>query len=75
MKHQSGHTTGGHTTLAAEQGAKDPVCGMNVDPKLSISPIRHEHEGKTYYFCSAQCLSRFQAEPGKYAAQPRGCCS
>ena len=33
--------------------AKDPVCGMSVDPATA----RHkgEHAGKTYYFCSAGC--------------------
>ncbi len=42
---------------------KDPVCGMNVDPG---SAVRHEHGGKTYYFCSDHCLSKFKADPGKY---------
>jgi Cu+-exporting ATPase len=41
----------------------DPVCGMTVSPD---SKHRHVHEGKTYLFCSAKCLSKFQASPGTY---------
>jgi Cu+-exporting ATPase len=63
---------GSHTPAAAEQAVKDPVCGMNVDPK---SAIRYEYQDKTWYFCSAQCQSKFQAEPGKFMQQSHGCCS
>jgi Cu+-exporting ATPase len=37
--------------------AKDPVCGMNVDPQNA----RHsaEHEGQAYYFCAAGCKKAF----------------
>lgn len=61
-----------HTQMATEQAAKDPICGMNVDSK---SAMRHEHEGKTYYFCSTHRLTKFQADPGKYATHSHGCCS
>ncbi|HVX66170.1 MAG TPA: heavy metal translocating P-type ATPase, partial [Bryobacteraceae bacterium] len=44
--------------------AKDPVCGMNVNPQTAR--FRHEHEGKTYYFCAQGCLDRFRAAPEKY---------
>ncbi|ADE12097.1 heavy metal translocating P-type ATPase [Sideroxydans lithotrophicus] len=47
--------------------AVDPVCGMTVSPD---SPHRHEHEGKTYLFCSAHCLTRFQASPADFLDQP-----
>src|SRR5574337_1287047 len=46
--------------------AKDPVCGMTVDPKTAKQ--RAEHGGKTYYFCSARCRERFVAEPERYLA-------
>jgi len=48
--------------------AKDPVCGMMVDPKKAVREI--EHVGKTYYFCSARCAERFRSEPGKFLATP-----
>jgi P-type Cu+ transporter len=43
---------------------RDPVCGMSVNPQTT--PHRHEHEGATYYFCSAGCRAKFAADPGKY---------
>jgi Cu+-exporting ATPase len=42
---------------------------MLVDPHTT--PHRHPFEGRTYYFCSAGCLSKFKAEPGKYLAGER----
>lgn len=47
MKHQSGHTT-----LAAEQGAKDPVCGMNVDPNLPYRPFGMSTRAKPTIFAA-----------------------
>lgn len=43
----------------------DPVCGMTVDP--ATARHRHEHEGKTYYFCCAHCLQKFSATPSQYS--------
>ena len=44
--------------------AKDPVCGMTVNPVSAKS--RLEHNGQTYYFCCASCMEKFRAEPRKY---------
>jgi Cu+-exporting ATPase len=43
---------------------KDPVCGMTVDP--SRAKATHEHSGKMFYFCSAGCKEKFNADPAKY---------
>ncbi|HEX7776027.1 MAG TPA: HAD-IC family P-type ATPase, partial [Parvibaculum sp.] len=43
---------------------KDPVCGMNVDP--ATARHRSEHAGIAYYFCSAGCKTKFDADPAKY---------
>jgi P-type Cu+ transporter len=51
-----------------ETPEKDPVCGMTVDPKRAAATV--EHNGKTYYFCSARCGERFRAAPEKYLAAP-----
>ncbi len=48
----------------AAQTLKDPVCGMTV---TSASPHHLAHEGRTVYFCSAGCKSKFAASPAKYA--------
>jgi len=42
---------------------KDPVCGMEVD---TDSPHHLEHAGQHYYFCSSNCLHKFQANSAEY---------
>ena len=46
--------------------ATDPVCGMKVDPKSAAGS--QEYVGRTYYFCSPHCLTKFREEPGRFAA-------
>ena len=46
---------------------KDPVCGMSVDP--ATARHRFEHAGRAHVFCSAGCLSKFAADPGRYLAK------
>ena len=56
-----------------EDMAIDPVCGMEVDPK--IAEYQTTYQGKTYYFCSAGCKQDFDKEPKKYmkeGPQPMG---
>ena len=45
--------------------AKDPVCGMSVDPGKALA---FQHEGATWYFCGGGCRDRFAANPPKYLA-------
>lgn len=62
---------GDHAHAAADAGKThiDPVCGMKAaaNPEKSV-----EHAGKTYYFCSMHCVTKFRADPEKYlgAAAP-----
>ena len=46
---------------------RDPVCGMDVDPKTAAG--KSEYEGKTYYFCSQQCKQQFDQDPARYVSQ------
>ena len=46
---------------------KDPVCGMLVDAPRAVG--QRTAAGKTYYFCSANCLAKFDAKPGRYVSQ------
>src|SRR5215813_8393470 len=62
--HAHDHAHHGHTHAAPKDGVIDPVCGMTVDPHTT--PHRHTHQGRTYYFCSAGCRSKFAADPAKY---------
>ncbi len=58
-----------HTaTKPVDDGAErllDPVCGMTVTP---ASKHHAEHAGKTFYFCSAGCKAKFEADPERYLA-------
>lgn len=64
--HEHHHHSPGcsHNTPADPTQATDPVCGMKVDPHKTKH--KAQHEGRPYYFCSASCLSKFEAEPGRY---------
>ena len=64
------HLRGGH--------ARDPVCGMTVDPVHAAAEV--EHAGTRYFFCSTGCAAKFRADPTRYVttetadpgAMPRG---
>lgn len=45
---------------------KDPVCGMDVDPVTTKH--KTEHNGAAFFFCSASCRTKFEADPAKYLA-------
>jgi P-type Cu+ transporter len=54
----------GHHTHRAQSAAKDPVCGMGVDPATARFSLAHD--GITYYFCCDGCRDMFAADPAKY---------
>ena len=56
--------------LTLRRGAKDPVCGMTVD--RNKTQFRSEYEGTTYFFCSAHCKKRFDADPENFVAPREG---
>lgn len=45
---------------------KDPVCGMDVDPKTA--QWKSDYQGKTYYFCAPGCKKEFDRNPQKYTS-------
>jgi len=44
---------------------RDPVCGMKVD--LAKAKHRLVHDGETFGFCREGCLTKFKADPERYA--------
>ncbi len=50
--------------------AKDPVCGMDVDPARAAG--RYQRDGTTYYFCSRHCLEKFVLGPRPVDPSPGG---
>jgi Cu+-exporting ATPase len=44
--------------------AKDPVCGMDVNPEIAQAQgLTSEHEGQTYVFCGKGCKLDFDDDP------------
>ncbi len=43
---------------------RDPVCGMDITEVEEAE--KTEHNGKTYYFCSALCMVQFINDPEKF---------
>jgi len=48
------------------QEARDPVCGMTIDPAKAAGHVAHA--GRTYSFCSLSCLERFKADPARFTS-------
>ena len=42
----------------------DPVCKMEVNP--ASAEAQSEYEGQSFYFCSAECKRKFDADPQRY---------
>jgi Cu+-exporting ATPase len=51
-----GAITSAPVARAGRDLAKDPICGMLVD---KATALKAERGGRTYYFCSPQCLATF----------------
>jgi Cu+-exporting ATPase len=54
--------------MPAPTPARDPVCGMNVNP--ATAKFVDEYAGKKYYFCCASCQEKFRGNPEGYLNQP-----
>lgn len=71
MRYGCGAHIGGHGHHGGEregakggESAKDPVCGMSVDPQQAAgASVRG---GRTYYFCSTSCRDKFEQAPERY---------
>ena len=58
---------GGHTAGVDQSAlAKDPVCGMSVDPATAAAT--REYNGTDYYFCNPGCAAKFEQNPTQYLA-------
>lgn len=64
-----GHGGQGHEghggSGADDRAAKDPVCGMLVEPGQGYTK---NYQGRGLHFCSRKCLDSFEAEPQRYLA-------
>ena len=60
------NATMGESQADSVNTERDPVCGMYVDPKTAL---KSTHEGKDYYFCSAEDKAKFDKDPGAFTSQ------
>lgn len=78
--HLMGHGHRHHEWRGAEQDrdnarwvppdtAVDPVCRMRVGTSWAKSAL---HQGRAYYFCSAEHREAFEAEPDRYIGSKAG---
>jgi Cu+-exporting ATPase len=67
LEHTMSHMNEPHQ--AASTLVTDPVCGMTIDPTTAFAA--REYEGTMFYFCSAGCVSKFEADPHHYG-HPHG---
>lgn len=51
-----------HSPRQHDADSIDPVCGMRIKNRQ----WNFEHDGKSYFFCSAGCLAKFQKSPSEY---------
>ncbi len=45
----------------------DPVCSMQIDDQNASE--KSQHQGTTYYFCSADCKRKFDQQPEQYVGK------
>ncbi len=50
-------------SLQSLAGGKDPICGKDLLPSTAASSA--VKDGKTLYFCSTECKTKFDAAPAK----------
>ncbi len=50
--------------MVLDFSAKDPVCGMVVDPLEARG--KAQYQGDTYFFCSPGCMQKFMASPAAF---------
>jgi len=53
--------------MASQNQVKDPVCGMEIDPRSAAGTSTYQ--GQTYYFCSPGCKRTFDRNPAAYAGK------
>ena len=51
---------------------KDLVCGMEVEPSVSLKSI---YKNENYYFCSESCYDKFEKNPFNYIETDTAVCS
>ena len=63
--------------MTKDNKARDPVCGMEVDPKNAAATA--QRKGETFYFCSEHCHQKFLSDGASKtsdrSATEHSCCN
>ena len=54
----------GSARESAGKTARDPICGMEVNPETAAGSLKRDD--RTYYFCSRHCLEKFRSLADKF---------
>ena len=65
--HNHAHASHSGQHSGEDDQVRDPVCGMRVDPHSA--KYQTLYGGHPFYFCSAGCLKKFEAEPERYLGE------
>ncbi len=49
--------------LITQEKVKDPVCGMEIDPRKAIE---YKYEDRIYHFCNPNCEAHFKRDPERF---------
>ena len=63
-------TVSGIRTEPGSPLARDVVCGRAIKPEHARGET--EYGGETYFFCSEDCLRRFEEDPEQFASETAG---
>lgn len=74
MGHGTVQTAGGELVPPGQARMGDRTrCPVTGDEFVVTAESPHaEYEGRTYYFCCADCVAPFQANPAQYTQPPAG---
>ncbi|MCA0871392.1 heavy metal translocating P-type ATPase [Seohaeicola saemankumensis] len=64
--HHHSHGPQAEGSTGSAEHASDPVCGMSVSKEEDAR--RQDYDGKTFWFCSETCETKFTADPYFYAS-------
>ncbi len=62
--HEHHHRDPSNDQPAVSGLVRDPVCGMEIDPRKAAEQVTHD--GVTHSFCSSGCASKFRDDPHRY---------
>ncbi len=64
-QHKAGEQPRGENKADLKAVTRDPVCGMDIETGRAFQSV--DYGPKTYYFCSKDCVRKFNERPEYFA--------